>query len=138
MQLATKLSLPKNIPFTYLALTADGTEIQKNISFTPVTTKILNFDCRLRSLMSNIRLHAVFPPSVKDYNGLFEPIVEEFYLHRPGGGDPVKLRHPLTKKIVHLYVHLTFLVNDIRGQPAVTGGKSAPCYEGSCAMCKVF
>ncbi len=122
----------------YLAVTADGTEIQKNVSFTPVTSKFLNFDMRLRSLMSNIRLHAVFPPSVKDYNNLFEPFVEELYTHRPGGGMPIRMRHPDTNKPVHLYVHLAYLVNDIRGQTACTGGKSAPCFEGSCAMCKVI
>ena len=107
----------------FIALTADGTEVQKNTSFTPVTSKVLNFSSRLRSLLSNIKLHAIFPPSVQDYNSLLRPIVDELLKHRPGGGDPIRMRHPVTDTPVHLYVHLAFLVNDIRGQPGCTGGK---------------
>lgn len=128
---------PESEHIIYISVTADGTEIQKNVSFTPVTSKVLNLGCSLRSLMSNIRLHAVFPPSVKDYNALFAPFADELHTHRPGGGNPIRLRHPVTRKRIHLYVHLAYFVNDIRGQPAVSGGKSAPCINGSCAMCKV-
>jgi|LakMenEpi03Aug12_release.lakeMendotaPanAssembly.Ray.scaffolds.fasta_scaffold94661_4 hypothetical protein len=121
----------------YLSLTADGTETHKNLSVTPVTSKILNLRGRLRSLLSNIRLHAVLPPKVKDYNGLLRPVAEEFYNHRPNGGKPIRLLHPTKGTPVHLYVVLAWMVNDIRGQMYVTGGHSPPCYEGSCAMCKV-
>ena len=38
---------------------------------------------------------------------------------------------------MHLYVQLSYLVNDIRGGPACTGGSHAPCLEGSCVACKV-
>ena len=121
----------------FLAVTADGTEVQKGISYTPVTSKVLNLGSGLRSMMSNIRLHAVFPPSVKDYNSLMRPFAEELYKHRPGDGTPIILRHPTTRKLMHLYVHMAYTLNDIRGLPACSGGHHPPCIDGSCAQCKV-
>ena len=121
----------------YLALTTDGTEVQKDTSFTPVTVKILNLGAKLRSLMSNIRMLAVFPEGVKDYNSLLGPITLELHKRRPGGGNPIRVRHPRTKKPMHLYLHLAYTVNDLRGVPACTGGKHAPCIEGSCWICRV-
>ena len=121
----------------YLAVTTDGTEVQKGISYTPVTSKVLNLPSSLRSKISNIRLHAVFPPSVQDCNSLLRPFVEELLKHRPAGGSPIMLRHPTTGRLIHLYVHLAYTLNDIRGVPVVTGGHHPPCTEGSCARCKV-
>jgi hypothetical protein len=80
----------------YISMTADGTEVQKNRSFTPVTSKILNLRSGLRSRMSNILLHAVFPESVQDYNMLLHPVALQLRQHRPDGGDPIRIRHPRT------------------------------------------
>ena len=121
----------------YLALTADATEVQKGISYTPVTVKILNLGASMRSLMSNIRMLAVFPPHIKDHNGLLRPIVEDLYKHRPGGGNPIRIRHPKTNQLMHLFLHMAYTVNDLRGVPACTGGKQAPSIEGSCWKCKI-
>ena len=121
----------------YLALSADGTEVQKQTSFTPVTVKMLNLGAGLRSLMSNIRMLAVFPQGVQDYNSLLGPVALELHKRRPGGGNPIRVRHPRTKKLMHLYLHLAYTVNDLRGVPACTGGRHAPCIEGSCWICKV-
>ena len=118
-------------------MTADGTEVKKNRSFTPVTSKILNLPSRLRSRMSNIQLHAVFPESVKDYNSLLRPVALQLQERRPGGGNPIRIRHPRTGARMHLYVQLAYLVNDLRGGPACTGGTHPPAIEGSCVECKV-
>lgn len=38
---------------------------------------------------------------------------------------------------MHVYVHLAYTVNDLRGVPGCTGGHYAPCIVGSCVVCKV-
>jgi hypothetical protein len=123
----------------FLALTADATDFASwsNKSFTPVTSKILNLDCALRSRMSNIQLHAILPESISDYNSLLRPVALQLHRHRPDGGRPIRVQHPRTGKIMHLYVHLAYTVNDLRGVPGCTGGCYAPCIEGSCVVCKV-
>ena len=95
----------------YISMTADGTEVQKNRSFTPVTSKILNLRSGLRSRMSNILLHAVFPESVQDYNMLLHPVALQLRQHRPDGGDPIRIRHPRTGTRMHLYVQLAVSTN---------------------------
>jgi hypothetical protein len=123
----------------YISLTADGTDFAKwvNKSFTPVTSKILNLDSTLRSRMSNIQLHAILPESIKDYNSLLRPVVLQFHKHRPTGGHPIVIHHPRTGALMHLYIHMAYTVNDLRGVPGCTGGCHAPTIEGSCVACKV-
>lgn len=123
----------------FIALTADATDFAKwvNRSYTPVTSKILNLNCTLRSRMSNIQLHAILPESILDYNTLLRPVVVQLQRHRPGGGRPIIIHHPRTGRLMHLYVHLAYTVNDLRGVPNCTGGSFAPCIEGSCWVCKV-
>ena len=121
----------------FVALTADGTEIHKNVSYTPVTLKVLNLQSTLRSRMSSIVLLAVLPPHIKNYNNLLRPVAHLIHRHRPGGGVPITLRHPVSGTTIFLYVYLAYTVNDIRGVPGCTGGKHAPCIEGSCVRCKV-
>ena len=123
----------------YLSLTADATDFAKwvNKSFTPVTSKILNLDCTLRSRMSNIQLHAVLPESIRDYNSLLRPVIIQLNRYRPRGGRPIQIHHPRTGRPMHLYVHLAYTVNDMRGVPGCTGGSHPPCTEGSCVVCKV-
>ena len=108
----------------YLSLTADATDFAKwvNKSFTPVTSKILNLDCTLRSRMSNIQLHAVLPESIRDYNSLLRPVIIQLNRYRPRGGRPIQIHHPRTGRPMHLYVHLAYTVNDMRGVPGCTGG----------------
>ena len=123
----------------FISLTADATDFSTwtNKSFTPVTSKILNLDASLRSRMSNIQLHAILPESIKDYNSLLRPVACQLRRHRPDGGRPIRVQHPRTGKMMHLYVHLAYTVNDLRGVPGCTGGCYAPCIEGSCVVCKV-
>ena len=122
----------------YISLTADGTEVQKRpqLSFTPVTSKVLNLSNQLRSRMSNIQLHAVLPESIRDYNSMLRPIAEQLRKHRPGGV-PIRVRHPTTGAMIHLFLVLAYTVNDIRGVPGCTGGSHAPSIEGSCVVCNV-
>ena len=122
----------------YISVTADGTEIQKRpqLSFTPVTSKVLNLSNQLRSRMSNIQLHAVLPESIRDYNSMLRPIAEQLRKHRPGGV-PIRVRHPTTGAMIHLFLMLAYTVNDIRGVPGCTGGSHAPSIEGSCVVCHV-
>lgn len=122
----------------YISVTADGTEIQKRpqLSFTPVTSKVLNLSNQLRSRMSNIQLHAVLPESISDYNSMLRPIAEQLRKHRPGGV-PIRVRHPTTGAMIHLFLMLAYTVNDIRGVPGCTGGSHAPSIEGSCVVCNV-
>lgn len=122
----------------YISLTADGTEVQKRpqLSFTPVTSKVLNLSNQLRSRMSNIQLHAVLPESIRDYNSMLRPVAEQLRKHRPGGV-PIRVRHPTTGAMIHLFLVLAYTVNDIRGVPGCTGGSHAPSIEGSCVVCKV-
>ena len=123
----------------YISLTADATDFAKwvNKSFTPVTSKILNLSSALRSRMSNIQCHAILPESILDYNSLLRPVVLQLHKHRPGGGRPIRIYHPRTGRLLHLYVHMAYTLNDLRGVPGCTGGSYAPCYEGSCVACKV-
>ena len=116
----------------YLSLAADGTEVQKGRSYTPVTSKVLNLGSDLRSMLSNIRLHAIFPPKVQDYNSLFRPVAEELHLYRPGGGHPIRVDSETDE---HKLLHL---VNDMRGVPACCGGHHPPCTIGSCVFCAVI
>ena len=122
----------------YISLTADGTEVQKRpqLSFTPVTSKVLNLSNQLRSRMSNIQLHAVLPESIRDYNSMLRPVAEQLRKHRPGGV-PIRVRHPTTGAMIHLFLVLAYTVNDIRGVPGCTGGSHAPSIEGSCVVCNV-
>ena len=120
----------------YISLTADGTEVQKGRSYTPVTSKVLNLGSDLRSMLSNIRLHAIFPPKVNDYNSLFRPIAEEFHRYRPDGGHPIRVDSE-TGSSLYIYVHLAYTVNDMRGVPACCGGHYPPCSVGSCVFCAV-
>ena len=108
------------------------------MSYTPVTSKVLNLSTNLRSMMSNIRLHAIFPPQVKDYNSLMRPVAEELRRYRPGGGHPIRVRNPSSSgESFYIYVHLAYTVNDMRGVPACCGGHHPPCLVGSCALCAV-
>ena len=121
----------------YFALTADGVEVVKNVSYTPVILKVLNLPAELRTMMANIRMVAVLPPGVVDYNSVLRPIAADFARHMQKGGTPIITRHPRTNMLLHLFVHLTYTLNDVRGVPTVTCNHHAPCYIGSCVFCKV-
>lgn len=47
--------------------TDDGTEVEKNVSYTPLVIRILNFPPQLRSLLGNLKLVGFLPPHVTDY-----------------------------------------------------------------------
>jgi hypothetical protein len=38
---------------------------------------------------------------------------------------------------MHLYVHLAYFVNDLRGAANCTGGHQTPAYVGACSICNI-
>ena len=67
-----------------MAISADGVEIVKNVSYTPCVGKILNLEGGLSNVLSSICLHGYFPPKIQDYNSMFRPIAEQYAKHAPG------------------------------------------------------
>ena len=121
----------------YYSFTADGVEVQKNVSYTPGVGKNLNLEGTLRSLMSSLLLFCFFPPSVKDYNSLFRPVAELFALHRPGAGRPITVTCATTGRTLAAYLYLAYHVNDIRGVSPLVCGSAPPAHCGSCVRCEV-
>jgi hypothetical protein len=121
--------------FLYFLLCQDGVEISKNVSYTPVTAKLLNWPSKLRSLLGNIILLGFFPPHVKDYTAMLAPIADMLARHQPGAVPiDVSDTNDLHAKA---WYYLAVTVTDIRGCPAVSCGKSPPCYVGGCNSCEV-
>jgi hypothetical protein len=121
--------------FLYFILCQDGVEITKNVSYTPVTAKLLNWSSKMRSLLGNIILLGFFPPHVKDYTAMLAPIANMFAQHQPGNV-PVEVtdRNGAT---ANAWYYLAVTVTDIRGCPAVSCGSSPPCYVGGCNACEI-
>ena len=124
--------------FLYFSLCADGIEVKKNTSFTPVTAKLLNWPPEMRRLNGCILLLAYFPPKVLDYGEMFSPIANTFALHQPGK-EPMKIKPGGKDTAAHadVWVVLANALSDIRGIPALTGGSNPPCYVGGCIKCEV-
>jgi hypothetical protein len=109
----------------------DGVEVIKNVTYTPVTIKILNMLAGLRGALGTLLFIALFPPKVLDYNAMMRPIVDMLVDLAPGAAG-------LTMedgKVIH--VALAWILNDTRGVPTGCCGKQAPCFCGSCVLCVV-
>jgi hypothetical protein len=115
----------------WLVLCSDGVEVQKDVTWTPVTAKIMNWPSGVRSLLGAILMLAVFPPHVKNYDQMFLPIVEQLAALAPRTGTGFTVNDIV--RFVVMAIHL----NDTRGVPGGCCGSHAPCYNGSCVHCVV-
>ena len=112
----------------YLLLVSDGVEVQKDVTWTPVTAKILNWPSGVRTLLGAIIMLAVFPPHVKDYDQMFLPIVEQLAKLAPRAAG-------LTVNDITRWVMMVLHLNDTRGVPGGCMGSHAPALVGSCVHC---
>jgi hypothetical protein len=108
----------------------DGVEVRKNVSYTPVTLKLLNLPGDMRGALGTMLFVALFPPKVKNYNAMMRPIVDMFVDLEPRGrgiavGDQA------------IHVALAWILNDTRGVPTCCCGKQAPALCGACVRCVV-
>jgi hypothetical protein len=108
----------------------DGVEVRKNISYTPVTLKLLNLPGDMRGALGTMLFVALFPPKVKDYNAMMRPIVDMFIDLEPRGPGI-----PVGNQAIHVAV--AWILNDTRGVPTCCCGKQAPAHCGSCVRCVV-
>jgi hypothetical protein len=115
----------------WLVLCSDGVEVQKDVTWTPVTAKIMNWPSGVRSLLGAILMLAVFPPKVKNYDQMFLPIVEQLAELAPRTGTGFTVNDVV--RFVVMAIHL----NDTRGVPGGCKGSHAPAYNGSCVHCVV-
>ena len=64
----------------FFTFTCDGTEIEKNVSYTPLVIRILNWAPQLRSLLGNLKLVGYLPPGVTSYNVRFASSLCTFFI----------------------------------------------------------
>jgi hypothetical protein len=109
----------------------DGVEVEKAVSYTPVTFKILSLPPGLRGALGTIVMIALLPPKIKNYNSMFRPIVDMLVALAPeGAGISVDSR---TVSLV-----VAWLLNDTRAVYTTAGpGKCPPAFVGSCVRCVV-
>ena len=74
-----------------MTITCDGTEVEKNKSYTPIAAKYVNLPPQLRQLLGNIKLVGWMQPGVKNYQAHFRPFVRQLAKHQPGK-TPMKVR----------------------------------------------
>ena len=106
----------------------DGVEVTKNVTYTPVTIKILNMFAGLRGALGTLVFIALFPPKVKDYNAMMRPIVDMLVDLAPGA-EGLTLEDGTL-----IHVALAWILNDTRGVPTGCCGKQAPALIGSCVI----
>ena len=122
--------------FLFFSLHNDGVEVEKGVSYTPVVIKIQNWSSGMRIAQSGKLLIAVFPPHVKDYQSLLEPVARMFAKHAPG-------KRPLTvwdahrEATTHVWYIMCWACNDLRAAPYSIMGHHGPCYIGSCSQCVI-
>jgi hypothetical protein len=121
----------------YFACSNDGVEVTKNVTYTPITAKLLNLPGELRGMLANIWLLGYMPPKVQDYQSMLKPVVEMFAARNPDNETPLTVLSAATRKISQIYYMVAWTANDIRGVPNTTCGAHPPCFRGSCNMCEV-
>ena len=87
-------------------------------------------------LLGSIWLLGYMPPRVRNYQNMLRPVVDMFAQYAPGK-DPMVIFDASLGVEVTKWLVCAVLVNDIRGVPNATCGKSPPCLVGSCNMCNV-
>ena len=120
--------------FLYFAQSHDGVEIQKNVTYTPITAKVLNLPTHARGRLACIWLLGFLPPNVKNYQNMLKPMVEMFAKSAPGK-EPIEVfdAHQGTNR--KLWTVISWITNDIRGVPNGTCGRHPPSIIGSCNYC---
>ena len=126
----------EKIHYLYFVHSNDGVEVEKNISYTPLTAKLLNFPPLLRGMLSAIWLLGFLPPHVKNYQNMLLPMVDMFARRAPGE-EPVEVFDAHTGEDANKWLVIASLANDIRGVPGATCGRHPPCKVGSCNFCHV-
>ena len=121
--------------YLYFACSNDGVEVEKNVSYTPVTAKLLNVAPDARGMLGSIWLLGFWPPKVKDYQAMLQPVVEMFAEHAPGA-EPIDVFDAHLGERRNKWLVMAQNNNDIRGVPAATCGKAPPSLEGSCNNCE--
>ena len=74
----------------FFALSCDGVEVHKNVSYTPITCKCLNLSPRLRGMLASIWLLGYLPPKVENYQEFLQQVVDMFARNAPGG-EPLRV-----------------------------------------------
>ena len=120
--------------YLYFACSNDGVEVEKKVSYTPVTAKLMNMAADARGMLGSIWLLGFWPPKVKDYQAMLLPVVEMFAKHAPGE-EPIDVYDAHLKQRSNKWVVLAQNTNDIRGVTPATCGKAPPSLVGSCNMC---
>ena len=128
--------LPDDGMYLYLALSFDGVEVEKNVSYTPVVAKVLNLPPTLRGQLGMLWLLAYFPPKVRNYMSMLRPVVEQLARFAPSE-TPLEVDNAHTGGQTKVWVVLLWNVNDIRGVPNGTLGRHPPCYVGPCNACVI-
>ncbi len=90
----------------YIVMCFDGVEVEKNVTYTPVTAKLLNLPPGLRGQLGNLWLLGFFPPHVQDYDTMLTPIVEQLATHRPGANHPIEVWDAHTQRYLFWYVYV--------------------------------
>ena len=119
--------------FLYFGNCQDGVELSKRVTYTPCTTKLLNWGKDLRGLLGSIWLLAYFPPKVQNYQAMLRPLVEMFARHQPGKPPLLITREGFP--VLKIWYMVAFNMADIRGLPTTTCGSSPPCFVGGCNWC---
>jgi len=81
----------------FFAQSNDGVEVTKSTTFTPITAKVLNYNGKMRGLLTNIVLLGFMPPGVKNYQNMLLPVVEMYAKRAPSTGKPLQVHthaHP--------------------------------------------
>ena len=120
--------------FLYFAQSHDGVEVQKNVTYTPITAKLLNLPSNARGRLSCIWLLGFLPPNVSNYQNMLKPMVEMFAKSAPGE-QPIQVYDAHLGRDRDIWTVLSWITNDIRGVPNGTCGRHPPDIIGSCNYC---
>ena len=121
----------------FIGQSNDGVEVQKRVTYTPITGKILNFSAKTRGLLQSILLLGYMPPKVKNKQNMILPVVEMFEKRCPRTGRPLKVFDAYRQTTRKIYFVCAQIVNDLRGMPDCSCGASPPALVGSCLTCRI-
>ena len=134
-ELFHNLSDAQKKDYMFFGCSNDGVEVEKNVSYTPATAKVMNAPPDARGMLGSIWLLGFWPPNIKDHQAMMQPIVEMFAKHAPGE-EPIEVYDAHLGERRNKWLVMAQNNNDIRGVPAATCGKNPPALVGSCNNCK--
>ena len=73
----------------FLHVSNDGVEVEKGVSYTPVTARLYDLPPSVRGLLRSILLLSYFPPYVKNYRNMCRPVCDQFAKHCPNAENAV-------------------------------------------------